>query len=310
MEFEGRDVIDIRDFSREEVEFILDVSQKFEPIAAGRRRSNLLQGYVLCNLFFEPSTRTRLSFSSAMMRLGGSVTGFATGATSSIAKGETLSDTVRVVENYCDVMVLRSNKEGAARLAADLSSKPVINAGDGSRQHPTQTLLDLYTIRKEFGRIDGLSIALVGDLKYGRTVHSLSYGLTKYDVDLCLVSPPELRMPEEVIEDLEKEGLNVKETSDLSQVVRESDVLYVTRIQKERFPDPTEYERMKGAYSVDAKLLQDAKKGLIVMHPLPRVDEISPDVDSLPNARYFQQVFSGLVVRMALLSLVLGRWGD
>jgi aspartate carbamoyltransferase catalytic subunit len=307
MDFAGRHIIDLQDFTRKEVDYILNQSKRFEDIAAGVKRSKMLQGYVLCNLFFEPSTRTRLSFSSAMMRLGGSVTGFASGAVSSATKGETLSDTIRVVENYCDVIVLRSGKEGAARLAADVSSKPVINAGDGTRQHPTQTLLDLYTVQKELGKIDGLKVSLVGDLKYGRTVHSLSYALTMFDVDLTLVSPPQLNMPEEVVSDLEASGLRVKATSDLGGVIGDSDVIYMTRIQKERFPDPTEYERMRGAYSLDAQMLEEAKKSMIVMHPLPRVDEIKTDVDETRHARYFMQTFNGLVVRMALLSLVLGK---
>jgi len=307
MDFAGRHIIDLKDFTREEVEYILNQSKVFEDIASGKRRSKMLQGYVLCNLFFEPSTRTRLSFSSAMMRLGGSVTGFASGSVSSATKGETLSDTIRVVENYCDVIVLRSGKEGAARLAADVSSKPIINAGDGTRQHPTQTLLDLYTIKKEFGKIDGLKVSLVGDLKYGRTVHSLSYALTMFDVELTLVSPSQLSMPEEVVSDLEASGLRVEETGDLGEVIGTSDVIYMTRIQKERFPDPTEYERMRGAYSLDASMLEEAKKRMIVMHPLPRVDEIKTDVDTTPHARYFNQTFNGLVVRMALLSLVLGK---
>jgi aspartate carbamoyltransferase catalytic subunit len=310
MDFSGRHVVDLKDFSRDEVDYILKVSENFEPIANGKKRSKMLQGYVLCNMFFEPSTRTRLSFSSAMMRLGGSVTGFASGSVSSASKGESLSDTVRVVENYCDVMVLRSSLEGAARLAADISSKPVINAGDGTRQHPTQTLLDLYTISKEIGTIDGLKVALVGDLKYGRTVHSLSYALTMFDVELSFVSPPELSMPEEVVSDLKAEGLRVETTDDLSHVIESSDVVYMTRIQKERFPDPMEYERMKGAYSIDSTMLEGAKENMIVMHPLPRIDEISTTVDSSPHARYFQQAFYGLVVRMALLSLVLGKWRD
>jgi aspartate carbamoyltransferase catalytic subunit len=307
MDFAGRHIIDLQDFTRKEVDYILKQSKRFEDIASGERRSKMLQGYVLCNLFFEPSTRTRLSFSSAMMRLGGSVTGFASGAVSSATKGETLSDTIRVVENYCDVIVLRSGKEGAARLAADVSSKPVINAGDGTRQHPTQTLLDLYTVQKELGKIDGLKVSLVGDLKYGRTVHSLSYALTMFDVDLRLVSPPQLSMPEEVVSDLEASGLRVDATSDLGGVIGDSDVIYMTRIQKERFPDPTEYERMRGAYSLDAQMLEGAKKSMIVMHPLPRVDEIRADVDETRHARYFMQTFNGLVVRMALLSLVLGK---
>lgn len=310
MDFSGRHVVDLKDFTRDEVEYILKISRNFEPMASGDERSNLLQGHVLCNLFFEPSTRTRLSFSSAMMRLGGSVTGFASGSVSSTSKGETLSDTIRVVENYCDVIVLRSGMEGAARLAADISTKPVINAGDGSRQHPTQTLLDLYTMNKEMGAIDGLKIALVGDLKYGRTVHSLSYALTMFDVELTLVSPQQLRMPEEVVTDLEADGLRVGITDDLREVVDSADVLYMTRIQKERFPEPMEYERMRGAYSLDAEMLEEAKRDMIVMHPLPRVDEISTDVDETPHARYFQQAFYGLVVRMALLSLVLDRWRD
>jgi aspartate carbamoyltransferase catalytic subunit len=307
MDFAGRHIIDLQDFTRKEVDYILRRSKRFEDIASGERRSKMLQGYVLCNLFFEPSTRTRLSFSSAMMRLGGSVTGFASGAVSSATKGETLSDTIRVVENYCDVIVLRSGKEGAARLAADVSSKPIINAGDGTRKHPTQTLLDLYTVQKELGKIDGLKVSLVGDLKYGRTVHSLSYALTMFDVDLTLVSPPQLSMPEEVVSDLEASGLRVNSTSDLNEVIDTSDVIYMTRIQKERFPDPTEYERMRGAYSLDAQVLSGAKKNMIVMHPLPRVDEIKTDVDETPHARYFMQTFNGLVVRMALLSLVLGK---
>ncbi len=307
MDFTGRHIVDLKDFTREEVDYILKASSSFEDVASGRKRSRLLRGYILCNLFFEPSTRTRLSFSSAMMRLGGSVTGFASGSVSSAAKGETLSDTIRVVENYCDVIVLRSGKEGAARLAADVSSKPVINAGDGTRQHPTQTLLDLYTIKKELGKIDGLKISLVGDLKYGRTVHSLSYALTMFDVELTFVSPTQLGMPEEVIADLEDQGLKVNETHDLGEVVESSDVLYMTRIQKERFPDPTEYERMRGAYSLDASVLEGAKESMIILHPLPRVDEIKPDVDATAHARYFQQAFCGLVVRMALLSLVLGK---
>jgi len=310
MEFTGRHIIDLNDFTREEVEYVLEVSKSFEDIASGKKRSKMLQGYVLCNLFFEPSTRTRLSFSSAMMRLGGSVTGFASGAVSSATKGETLSDTIRVVENYADVIVLRSSKEGAARLAADVSSKPVINAGDGTRQHPTQTLLDLYTVKKEIGTIDGLRVSLVGDLKYGRTVHSLSYALTMFDVELDLVSPPELTMPDEVVADLKERGLVIRETSDLRDVIGETDVLYMTRIQRERFPDPTEYERVRGAYSLNAAMLHEAKRRMIVMHPLPRVDEISPDVDVTPHAKYFRQAFYGLVVRMALLSLVLGKWRD
>lgn len=241
-----------------------------------------------------------------MHRLGGAVIGFAEASTSSVKKGESLADTIKTVEQYSDVIVIRHPKEGAARLAAEVAEIPVINAGDGSNQHPTQTLLDLYTIRKEFGKIDGLKIGLLGDLKYGRTVHSLAEALAYYDVELYLISPELLRMPRHIVEELREKGVTVYETSDLMSVIGELDVLYVTRIQKERFPDEQEYLKVRGSYQVNLQVLSKAKETLKVMHPLPRVDEIHPEVDKTKHAIYFKQVFNGIPVRMALLGLVLG----
>jgi aspartate carbamoyltransferase catalytic subunit len=257
-------------------------------------------------LFYEPSTRTRLGFESAMKRLGGSTLGFAEPMGSSVSKGETLADTIRMVESYSDAIVLRHPQEGAARLAAEFTERPVINAGDGAGQHPTQTLLDLYTIWDERGSIDGTKIALVGDLKYGRTVHSLTYALCNFDVELTFVAPGGLQMPREVTERVRELGLPLSMTEDLEKVVSEVDVLYVTRIQKERFPDPQEYAKVAGSYRVDLPLLANARKGLIVLHPLPRIDEIAPEVDATPHARYFEEAFNGVPVRMALLSMILG----
>jgi len=302
LEFRGRDIISIKDFTREEIDYILKIASAMEPIA--KSGSDMLHGKTLATLFFEPSTRTRLSFEAAMHKLGGSAIGFAEAEIASVRKGENLADTVRVVENYADVIAVRHPLEGAARLAAEFSQVPIINAGSGGEEHPTQALLDLYTIWKELGKIDGLTIALVGDLRYGRTVHSLAYALSLYDVKLHLVSPELLRMRREVLDTI---GGRIRVTErtaleDLSKV----DVLYVTRIQKERFPDAAEYAKVKGSYKIDLNLLKDAKKDMIILHPLPRVDEISPEVDATPHARYFQQVWNGIVTRMALLALILG----
>jgi len=301
--FLGRDVISIKDFARGEIDYVLKMAGALEPVA--KTGSDMLHGKVLATLFFEPSTRTRLSFETAMHKLGGSIVGFAEPQVASIKKGENLADTVRVVENYADVLVLRHPLEGAARLAAEFSNVPVVNAGSGAEEHPTQALLDLYTILKEKGRIDGLNIALVGDLRYGRTVHSLAYGLSLYDVKLHLVSPELLRMRREVLDAI-KEKIDVVEKREIEGVLPEVDVLYVTRIQKERFPDPAEYAKVRGAYQIDLATLKRAKENLIIMHPLPRVDEIAPEVDATPYARYFQQVWNGIVTRMALLALILG----
>ncbi|NJE09027.1 aspartate carbamoyltransferase [Thermococcus sp. M39] len=304
--WKGRDVISIRDFSREDIEYVLSTAERLEKELKEKGSLEYAKGKILATLFFEPSTRTRLSFESAMHRLGGSVIGFAEASTSSVKKGESLRDTIKTVEQYSDVIVIRHPKEGAARLAAEVAEIPVINAGDGSNQHPTQTLLDLYTIKREFGKIDGLKIGLLGDLKYGRTVHSLSEALSHYDVELYLISPELLRMPRHIVEELKEKGVKVYETSDLESVIGELDVLYVTRIQKERFPDEQEYLKVKGSYVIDLEILKKAKETLKIMHPLPRVDEIHPSVDSTKHAIYFRQVFSGIPVRMALLGLTLG----
>lgn len=302
----GRDVISIRDFSKEDIEHVLKTAEKLENELKKKGTLDYAKGKILATLFFEPSTRTRLSFESAMYRLGGNVIGFAEASVSSIKKGESLRDTIKTVEQYSDVIVIRHPKEGAARLAAEVAEIPVINAGDGSNQHPTQTLLDLYTIKKEFGGISGLKIGLLGDLKYGRTVHSLSEALAFYDIDLYLISPELLKMPRHIVEELREKRIKVYETGDLEKVIGKLDLLYVTRIQKERFPDEQEYLKVKGSYVIDCALLARAKEDLKIMHPLPRVDEIHPEVDKSRHAIYFRQVFSGVPVRMALLGLTLG----
>ena len=304
LEFAGRDIISIKDFSREEIDYILETAAAMEPIA--KTGSDMLKGKILATLFFEPSTRTRLSFESAMHKLGGSTIGFAEAEIASVKKGENLADTVRVVENYADVIAVRHPLEGAARLAAEFAEAPIINAGSGAEEHPTQALLDLYTIVKEKGKIDGLNIALIGDLRYGRTVHSLAYALSLYDVKLYLVSPETLRMRKEVLKTLRDKKVEVIEKNRVEEIIGDADVLYVTRIQKERFPDPAEYAKVKGSYRIDLETLKDAKEDMIILHPLPRVDEIAPEVDSTPHAKYFRQVWNGIIVRMALLALILG----
>lgn len=305
-DFRGRDILSIRDFSRADVQLVLRTAKKMVPIAVGERRSRSLDGKILSTLFYEPSTRTRLSFESAMARLGGRVLGFSGAEGTSVQKGETLADTVRMVEAYSDAIVLRHPQEGAARLAAEFTEKPVINAGDGAGQHPTQTLLDLYTIWDEKGAIEGQNVVLVGDLKYGRTVHSLAYALAELGAHLTFVSPPTLEMPREVLEHVKERGLSFRMVHGLHEVIRDADVLYVTRIQKERFPDPQEYDAVMGSYRIDSDLLRDAKRGLIIMHPLPRVMEIAPEVDRTKHAVYFKQAFNAVPVRMGLLDLILG----
>ncbi|MEM0448320.1 MAG: aspartate carbamoyltransferase [Methanomassiliicoccales archaeon] len=306
MNFKGKDIVSIRDLTRAEMDRILDLAEKMIPYAKGESFTKVLEGRILANLFFEPSTRTHMSFTTAMSRLGGRTMEMAHPSMLSVAKGETLADTIRMVESYSDVIVLRHPYEGSARLAAHFSSKPVINAGDGAGQHPTQTLLDLFTIRREFNRIEGVKVALVGDLKYGRTVHSLAEALTMFGAEVTFVAPANLQMPRETVRQVERLGGKPKLTSKLEDVIKDLDVLYVTRIQKERFPDPTEYQKVAGYYRIDNDLLREAKKDLIVMHPLPRVDEIAPEVDGTAHARYFVQAFNGVPVRMALLLLVLG----
>ena len=303
LEFEGRDIISIKDFSREEIDYVFKIAKTMEPLAS--KGSEMLKGKILATLFFEASTRTRLSFESAMHKLGGSTIGFAEAEIASVKKGENLADTIRTVEKYADVIALRHPLEGAARLAAEFSKIPILNGGSGAEEHPTQALLDLYTMAKEKDKIDGLKIALAGDLRYGRTVHSLAYALSLYNIELYLVSPETLKMRREVLQTI-KERIPVSESTSLEKIVPLVDVLYVTRIQKERFPDPAEYAKVKGSYRIDLQTLSEAKKDLIILHPLPRVDEIAPEVDNTPYARYFQQVWNGIVVRMALLALILG----
>jgi aspartate carbamoyltransferase catalytic subunit len=303
LEFEGRDIISIKDFTREEINYILKIAKAMEPIAT--KGSDMLKGKILATLFFEPSTRTRLSFEAAMHKLGGSTIGFAEAELASVKKGENLADTVRTVENYADIIAVRHPMEGAARLAAEFAKVPIINGGSGAEEHPTQALLDLYTIMKEKRKINGLKIALVGDLRYGRTVHSLAYALSLYNIELYLISPESLRMRREVLQTI-KEKIPVIEKTSLEKTVSQVDVLYVTRIQKERFPDPAEYIKVKGSYRIDMNTLNEAKEGLIILHPLPRVDEIAPEVDNTPYAKYFPEVLNGIVMRMALLALISG----
>ena len=304
MELESENIISFSELPDEDVEKIFERAQELEPIARGEEYSERLKGKILGSLFFEPSTRTKLSFKSAIQRLGGSVVGFSKAEESSVAKGESLADTVRTVENYCDIIVLRHPQMGSAKFAAEVTEVPIINAGDGAGHHPTQTLLDLFTIKQEFGKINDLKIGLLGDLKYGRTVHSLAYAASRFDNTLYLISPSGLEMPSEIVDDLSERGTSVVETSELEEVLPDLDVLYVTRIQKERFSDPSKYQEVKDSYEVDQKLLGAGKTDLRVLHPLPRVDEISPEVDSMPQAKYFEQAFYGVAVRTALLSLL------
>lgn len=303
MDLKGKDVISIKDFSRSDIDELMAKTDSMEALA--KTGSDMLHGKLMGTLFYEPSTRTRLSFESAMMRLGGGALGFAESKVASVEKGENLADTVRTVENYTDILVIRHPLEGAARLAADFASIPVINAGSGAQEHPTQALLDLYTIRRELGSIDGAAIALAGDLRYGRTVHSLAYALSLYKVKLYLVSPDLLRMRPEIVLDI-RDRIPVAEASEMEPLLPKLDVLYMTRIQKERFGDPAEYEKVKGSYQLAANHLRNVKEKMIVMHPLPRVDEISFEIDEMKHAKYFKQMWYGLLTRMALLASVLG----
>ncbi|MEM0385770.1 MAG: aspartate carbamoyltransferase [Nitrososphaeria archaeon] len=301
--FKNRDIVSIKDFSRNDLLFLFESANKIESLQE-KERSLLLQGKILGYLFFEPSTRTRLSFEAAMLWLGGRCLGFAEPRVSSVEKGENLADTIRTVENYVDVIVIRHYKDGAAKFAAEVSNKPIINGGSGTEEHPTQAMTDLYTIVKEKNEIDGLRIGILGDLKYGRTVYSLLYALSLFNVKVELISHPMLRVRREVFFDLEKK-LELSEHENVEEVLPDLDVLYVTRVQKERFPDPAEYEKVKSSYIINLKLLEKAKKDLIVLHPLPRVDEISYDVDNSRYAKYFKQTLYGKILRSALLALIL-----
>ncbi len=305
MGLQGRDLITIRDLSRGEIEEILQASRRMIPYAEGTRSGTQLEGRLVTLAFFEPSTRTRLSFETAIQRLGGRCVTIADPSASSMRKGESLHDTIRMLSSYGDAIILRHPNEGAGRLAAQASDKPVINAGDGAGQHPSQTLLDLAAMHEAFGTLSGLKVVLLGDLKYGRTVHSLAYALATFGAELVLSSPPSLGLPEEIRQQLDQMGAKVSEETQLNKLVRDADVLYVTRIQKERFVDAAEYEKVAGSYRIDREVLSGAKSRLIVLHPLPRTGEIDPAVDSTPHAAYFRQAFLGVPVRMALLSLIL-----
>ncbi|MCK4531707.1 MAG: aspartate carbamoyltransferase, partial [Candidatus Aenigmarchaeota archaeon] len=295
--------ISIRDLSKNEILHVLKTAKKIER----KPNPNLLKGEVMASLFFEPSTRTRLSFESAMRRLGGEVIGFAEPGTTSLKKGETLWDTIKMAERYADVIVMRHPVEGAARLAAEAAGVPIINGGDGANQHPTQTLLDLYTIQKAKGKIERLKIGFLGDLKYGRTVHSLAIALSHFNTALYFISPEALKMPDSYLEELDSKGIQYYEETDLLKVSKKLDILYATRIQKERFPDPLEYKKYAGVYKLNRSILPHIKPSLKIMHPLPRVDEIHPELDDTKHALYFEQAGNGVPVRQALLSLVLGR---
>jgi aspartate carbamoyltransferase catalytic subunit len=307
-QFYGQDILSVKQFSRRDLEYVFGVAREMEEMVRRVGSFDLLKGKILASLFYEPSTRTASSFTAAMERLGGSVIPISEVRYSSVSKGESLPDTVRTLEAYADVIVLRHPEVGSAELAAKYARKPIINAGDGIGEHPTQALLDLFTIQEEMGRIDGLTITMVGDLKYGRTVHSLARLLTLFNVTLNYVSPDILRMPEYIIEEVKtKSAVPQAEYSSLDPVIRQSDVLYVTRVQKERFADENEYTSVKDTFVISPETLSQAKDDMIVMHPLPRVGEITMEVDDDPRAAYFRQMEYGLYVRMALLAMVLGK---
>jgi len=305
--FYGKDILSVAQFTHDDLEYIFGVAEAMRTMVAHIGAFDLLKGKILANLFYEPSTRTSSSFLAAMERLGGSVIPINEVRYSSVAKGESLADTVRTLECYADVIVLRHPETGSAAIAAQAARKPIINAGDGIGEHPTQALLDLFTIREELGTIDGLTVTMLGDLKYGRTVHSLAKLLAPYNVHLNYVSPGILRMPPDLLAQLSAQGVRQTEHSTLDDVLPITDVLYVTRVQKERFEDLDEYESVKGAYVLTPETMKRARPKMALMHPLPRVGEISPEVDDDPRAAYFRQMEYGLYVRMALLAMVLGK---
>jgi aspartate carbamoyltransferase catalytic subunit len=298
----NRSLVSIDDFSKDEILKILDLAEDFEkqPIR------KLLEGKVIATLFFEPSTRTRLSFESAINRLGGKIVGFSDASSSSVSKGETLHDTIKMVSSYSDLIVMRHPIEGSARYASEIASVPVINAGDGANQHPTQTILDLYSIRKTQGTLDNLNIFMVGDLKYGRTVHSLMMAMSRWNATFNFISPEELRMPDEYKLYLDNMGLKYYEHSDFTEIISRADIIYMTRVQKERFSDPIEYEKVKNVYVLRNSMLGNTKPNMRILHPLPRVNEIHTDVDANPKAYYFEQALNGVFTRQAILCTLLG----
>lgn len=297
----GNSLVSITDFSKEEILRIMDLAAHFEK----NPHEQVLAGKVIASLFFEPSTRTRLSFESAINHLGGSVIGFAESTNTSVSKGETFHDTVMTISNYCDMIVMRHHIEGAARYASEISKVPVVNAGDGANQHPSQTLLDLYSIKKTQGKLDNINIMMVGDLKYGRTVHSLLQALSHFSPTFTFVAPEELRMPAEYKAFLAEKGIPYTETSSIEACIKEADIVYMTRVQRERFLDPMEYERVKNVYVLKNSMLEGTKDNMRILHPLPRVGEIDTDVDSNPKAYYFNQTENGIYTRMAIISYLL-----
>lgn len=307
MNLKNADVLTAAQFTRDQVEALFARADEFTARMERGERLRVLDGKLLATVFYEPSTRTRLSFESAMQRLGGGVISVAEAKTaSSVVKGETLPDTIRTIANYADAIVLRHSEIGAAQIAADASAVPILNAGDGAGEHPTQALLDLYTMRAEKKSLDGLRVALVGDLKNGRTVHSLARALSLFKVEYSFVAPAALAMPTDVSDYLRERGFSVEETNDMAMALQKADVVYMTRVQKERFADVKQYDKLKNFYILTRAIVENAKPNLLVMHPLPRVDEITTDVDALPNAAYFRQAKNGVLVRMALLSAILG----
>lgn len=298
----NRSLVSIDDLNTEEILKILDHAAEFEKNPV----SSLLEGKVIATLFFEPSTRTRLSFESAINRLGGKIVGFTDAGVTSVSKGETLHDTIKMVSSYSDLIVIRHPIEGSARFASEISSVPVINAGDGANQHPTQTMLDLYSIRKTQGTLDNLNIFMVGDLKYGRTVHSLMMAMSRWNTTFNFISPEELKMPEEFNLYLENLGLKYYEHLDFTDIISRADIIYMTRVQKERFSDPIEYEKVKNVYVLKNAMLANTKPNMRILHPLPRVNEIHTDVDSNPKAYYFEQALNGVFTRQAILCSLLG----
>ena len=296
-------IVSIEDLDKKSIMDILKRAKELLPVAKGNKKSKVLDGKILATCFFEPSTRTKLSFESAMQRLGGSCIGFADPSATSHLKGETLTDAIRMVAGYSDAVVLRHPREGAAKLASEVSEVPIINGGDGAGQHPTQTLLDLFTINDEIGKLEGLKVGMLGDLRYGRTVHSLSQALDRFNTKFFFISPKSLAMPEHVTDELDNSWSTHE---DLNEVLGDLDVLYVTRIQKERFPDLEDYKKVAGTYRINTELLKNAKSKMKILHPLPRVNEISTNVDETKHAAYFRQAFNGVPVRMALLEKMIG----
>jgi aspartate carbamoyltransferase len=305
--FYGQHILSVSQFGRDDLETLFEVADEMRAMVERVGSFDLLRGKVLTNLFYEPSTRTSSSFAAAVERLGGSLIQINNVTFSSVAKGESLPDTIRTLESYSDAIVLRHPQRGSAATAARYARKPIINAGDGPGEHPTQALLDLFTVREELGQVDGLTVTMLGDLKYGRTVHSLAQLLALYEVRLNYVSPEILRMPDELIDQLSERGVRQAAFRELEPTLRETDVLYVTRVQRERFEDPAEYQSVQGSYIITADTMRMAPERMVLMHPFPRVNEISMEVDDDPRAAYFRQMEYGMYVRMALLALVLGK---